>query len=314
MPESRDLNRLRNLLRICCHLRRPEHFAADSALVICLCPWLCTGNKRFIHLYDIVILDRGCRFKQLVIAFINVYCIPLCLRPAEQHSIQLITCIESIYIDHFYTAGQHNSGQIITFIKTTIRNLCHTFWNYDFSQAFTRGKSNISYRIYCSRNRNCLQAAAARKRSSSNRFESFRQLYCFQIIAFPKGIFFYTCDIFGQHNALKLFASTKCIFIYPDYRVRDRHFCDSCICKCILRNRRNTIRHYRIFSAQQQCIAFEIDQCLTVPAAVKYRISICYRNFFQPAAIIKRMITNRFAVFGNRNLFQTGTAQKSSFF
>ena len=313
MPESRDLNRLRNLLRICCHLRRPEHFAADSALVICLCPWLCTGNKRFIHLYDIVILDRGCRFKQLAIAFINVYCIPLCLRPAEQHSIQFITCIESIYIDHFYTAGQHNRGQIITFIKTTIRNLCHTFWNYDFSQAFTRGKSNISYRIYCSRDRNCLQTTAF-KCSVSNRFEPFRQIYRFQTTAVPKGILFYTCDICRQHNTLKLFASTKCIFIYPDYRVRDRNFCDSRISKCILRNRRNTIRHYRIFSAQQQCIAFGIDQCLTVLAAVKYRISICYRNFFQSAAIIKCIFTDRFAVFGDRNLFQTGTAQKSSFF
>lgn len=61
MPESRDHNRLRNLLRICCHLRRPEHFAADPALVICFRSWLCTGNKCFIHLYDIVILDRGCR-------------------------------------------------------------------------------------------------------------------------------------------------------------------------------------------------------------------------------------------------------------
>ena len=119
MPQSRDHNRLRNLLRICCHLRRPEHFAADPALVICFRSWLCTGNKCFIHLYDIVILDRGCRFKQLVIAFINVYCFPLRLRPAEQHSIQFITFTESIYIDRFYTAWQHNRGQIITFIKTT---------------------------------------------------------------------------------------------------------------------------------------------------------------------------------------------------
>ena len=161
MPQSRDHNRLRNLLRICCHLRRPEHFAADPALVICFRSWLCTGNKCFIHLYDIVILDRGCRFKQLVIAFINVYCFPLRLRPAEQHSIQFITFTESIYIDRFYTAWQHNRGQIITFIKTTIRDFRHPFWNDNFSQAFTGVKSCKSYSIYCSRDCDCLQAATA---------------------------------------------------------------------------------------------------------------------------------------------------------